>query len=131
MEMFHCSQMNGSTHASKVTRSWGGVARNMAECLHRLGASPVLLTALGEDAYSKNGSAFDFECRSPVPKTGSTTSSYTAVLDRGGECLIGFGDMDLHDTITPEWVSINFFSSLSSPDYKFSSELYFNMEYHS
>lgn len=99
--------MNGSTHASKVARSWGGVGRNIAECLHRLGAQPTLLTALGEDTYSKND--FDFECRSPVPMKGTTTSSYTAVLDRNGECLIGFGDMDLHETITPEWVSINIY----------------------
>ncbi|XP_077294269.1 uncharacterized protein LOC143916882 [Arctopsyche grandis] len=98
-------KLDGSTHRCNVVKSWGGVARNIADCLHGLGGRPVLLTALGEDSLQVG--LYDFECRSPKPEVGSNTANYTAVLDNRGECLIGFGDMAIHDTITPQWILQN------------------------
>jgi hypothetical protein len=36
------------------------------------------------------------------------TATYCAVLQKGGELLFGIGDMDIHNHITPEYVSMDF-----------------------
>lgn len=35
------------------------------------------------------------------------TANYAAVLDSQGDCLIGLGDMKIHDLITPKLVSVH------------------------
>ena len=34
-----------------------------------------------------------------------STASYSAIMNNGGELLLGVGDMDIHDQITPGYVS--------------------------
>ena len=34
-----------------------------------------------------------------------STASYSAIMNNGGELLMGVGDMDIHDQISPEYVS--------------------------
>lgn len=40
-----------------------------------------------------------------VVKNGRT-ATYAAILDARGECLMGLGDMEVHEQITPDLVSI-------------------------
>ncbi|KAL3190174.1 hypothetical protein MRX96_020486 [Rhipicephalus microplus] len=48
-------QLNGSTHVGHIRTSWGGVGRNVADCLSRLLGDPVrLVSAVGIDT---NGEA--------------------------------------------------------------------------
>lgn len=100
-------QLDGSTHACVTEQSGGGVARNMAEALWRLrGGRTKLLTAVGDDAdgeYLANiapGLLLD-DC---IVKNASTPS-YAAVMDSRGECLIGLGDMALHNNVTIDLVN--------------------------
>ncbi|CAH2068622.1 unnamed protein product, partial [Iphiclides podalirius] len=80
----------------------GGVARNMAEALWRLrGGGVRLLTAIGDDSDGNYISGI-------VPGLlldgciieGARTSIYSALFDTKGECLLGLGDMDIHNHIT-------------------------------
>lgn len=42
-------QTNGSTHRGEIRQSGGGVGRNMADALGKLGAHPFLISAVGND----------------------------------------------------------------------------------
>lgn len=80
----------------------GGVARNIAENLGRLGIKTSLLTALGDDVdgewlveNSKQWMDMSFSITFPS----ATTGNYLAVLDESGEMQIGFADMDICDLV--------------------------------
>ncbi|XP_026727340.1 pseudouridine-metabolizing bifunctional protein C1861.05 [Trichoplusia ni] len=100
-------QLDGSTHPCGTEQCGGGVARNMAEALWRLrGGRTRLLTALGDDADGKylDGIAPGLLLDGCEVKN-ARTPSYAAVLDARGECLLGLGDMVLHNHISPEMVN--------------------------
>jgi len=84
----------------------GGVARNIAENLARLGTTTHLIAALGRDAHGERlltetreaGVLLDHVHRSGTHPTGS----YTAVLDADGEMLLAVADMSATDDLRPE-----------------------------
>lgn len=82
----------------------GGVARNIAENLARLGTPTQLIAALGRDPHGERlladtrdaGVLLDYVHRSAQP-----TGSYTAVLDADGELLLAVADMTATDDLEP------------------------------
>eukprot|EP00075_Anas_platyrhynchos_P013880 XP_027303133.1 pseudouridine-metabolizing bifunctional protein C1861.05 isoform X2 [Anas platyrhynchos] len=44
----------GQTNAGRVRRTFGGVGRNLADCLSRLGLTPLFLSAVGKDEHSES-----------------------------------------------------------------------------
>ena len=42
-------QTDASTHRGRIRQSYGGVGRNLADGLTRLGGRPLFLTAVGDD----------------------------------------------------------------------------------
>lgn len=83
----------------------GGVARNIAENLARLGTPTQLIAAIGRDPYGERlladtraaGVLLDHVHRAEHP-----TGSYTAVLDADGELLLAVADMTATDDLRPE-----------------------------
>ncbi|HEX4789976.1 MAG TPA: carbohydrate kinase [Actinospica sp.] len=83
----------------------GGVGRNIAENLARLGTPTQLIAALGRDPHGERlladtrsaGVLMDHVHRSSHP-----TGSYTAVLDTDGELLLAVADMSATDDLRPE-----------------------------
>lgn len=83
----------------------GGVGRNIAENLARLGTTTHLIAALGRDPHGERllsetrdaGVLLDHVHRSTHP-----TGSYTAVLDTDGEMLLAVADMSATDDLRPE-----------------------------
>ncbi|HEV2638100.1 MAG TPA: carbohydrate kinase [Actinocrinis sp.] len=83
----------------------GGVGRNIAENLARLGTPVHLMAALGRDPYGERlladtrdaGVLLDHVHRSEHP-----TGSYTAVLDADGELVLAVADMTATDDLRPE-----------------------------
>lgn len=45
--------MDGSTHRGTIRRSYGGVGRNLADALTRLGCKPLFVSVVGEDAAGR------------------------------------------------------------------------------
>ena len=43
------------------------------------------------------------------------SASYSAIMNSSGELLLGVGDMDIHDHITPDYVSYFEYSPTLSP----------------
>ncbi|MBS7806758.1 carbohydrate kinase family protein [Variovorax sp. PCZ-1] len=95
-----------SSNPCVASESPGGVARNVAENLARLGLQVSLLGHVGRDAAAQ---AVLMPLRELGVDTGScrvsdagSTGSYTAVLDANGQLVMGMADMALTELLTPE-----------------------------
>jgi len=81
----------------------GGVARNVAETLARLGHDVALLSVVGEDpegadliaGLERAGVETRYVSRSPHHRTGE----YAAILSSGGDLALGAADISILDTL--------------------------------
>jgi len=97
------SYVAGTSNPGEVTVSAGGVGRNIAENLARLGNAVSLITAIGDDANGQllrqacasTGVDIDMAIRAEAP-----TGSYLAVLDDAGELVSAINDMRAMDALT-------------------------------
>ncbi|MFO1056144.1 MAG: PfkB family carbohydrate kinase [Dongiaceae bacterium] len=91
----------GSSNPVAMTAGWGGVARNVAEGLARLGTGVALLSRLGPEAEADRLlaalAAAGVDAAAVVRSAAAATASYTAVLDPAGELVIGLADMAIYD----------------------------------
>lgn len=86
----------------------GGVARNVAENLARLGTRTYLVAAVGRDALGESllaqtsaaGVRMEFIQRSDQP-----TGTYTAILDSDGELIVAVADMAATEHLGADHVS--------------------------
>ncbi len=94
----------GTSNPGWTETSPGGVGRNIAENLARLGASVGLLTLIGEDATGdrlrRSARAVGIDTNLMMRRRGST-GTYSATLDAEGEMLIAVSDMRLIDGMKP------------------------------
>lgn len=94
----------GTSNPATVTETVGGVARNIAENLGRLGNRVSLVTVMGDDHDS---TFIEQSCNSMinldlVEKLNEyKTGSYTAVLDGEGELVISMANMEIYDQLLP------------------------------
>ncbi len=94
--------IHGTSNPGWSETSPGGVARNIAENLSRLGAKVALLTLIGEDSTGdrlrRNARAVGIDTSLMLRRKGST-GCYNATLDAAGEMLIAVSDMRLIDAM--------------------------------
>ena len=90
----------GTSNPVNSRRSLGGVARNVAESLSRLGASVRLITAVGDDEggweLARSFATCGIDAHGVMAIEGKTTAEYTAALWEG-ELFAGFADMDIFE----------------------------------
>ncbi|AIZ45987.1 carbohydrate kinase [Deinococcus radiopugnans] len=95
----------GTSNPGRAAQTPGGVARNVAENLARLGVRVALLSAVGTDALGDGLLRQTAEAGVDVSPTrraaDQATGTYTAVLDRGGELLIAVAAMEIMSALTP------------------------------
>ena len=88
----------------------GGVGRNIAHNLARLGAKVSLLSVIGLDAF---GDLLISETNktgvntNAIIRTNQTTGSYVAMLDEKGELITAVSDMGLLSLLTPDTITKN------------------------
>lgn len=86
----------------------GGVGRNVAENLARLGTRTHLVSAVGRDALGDNlvaqTSAAGVRVEH-VQRFDGTTGTYTAILDHDGELIVAVADMAATESLGPEHVN--------------------------
>jgi pseudouridine kinase len=96
-----------TSNPGTVVRSPGGVGRNIAENLARLGTPVSLVTAVGADPDGEwllaETAAAGVSVGHAV-RLGVATGSYVAVLDADGELAVGVSDMAAVDALTPDLV---------------------------
>ncbi len=100
-----------SSNPARIRTTFGGVARNVAENLARLGQSVVLLTAVGEDQSGvdllRAASATGIDVSHALRIPGKPTSTYLAVVDPGGETHFALDDMRIMIEVTSEYIRLN------------------------
>ena len=99
----------GTSTPGSVRASAGGVARNIAENLARLGESVVLLTAVGEDDAGRfilqQARQSGIEVSQVVVTPDHSTASYLAILDVAGNLVMSIYDMGIiGDTISARYI---------------------------
>ena len=98
----------GTSNPVRVQETFGGVARNVAENLARLGAPTQLLTAVGQDPAGAHLLAALRDCGVDtggcLAVAGVNSGTYTAVLDDSGEMVLALAHMDVCAQQTPEWL---------------------------
>nr|XP_047935190.1 pseudouridine-metabolizing bifunctional protein C1861.05-like isoform X4 [Anser cygnoides] len=97
----------GQTNAGRVRRTFGGVGRNLADCLSRLGLTPLFLSAMGKDEHSESILHYchHMDMSAILQLERKSTATYCAVITSAGELSVGLGDMDIHHQITEQYVS--------------------------
>ena len=94
-----------------IHTSPGGVMRNIAENCARLGCSPVLLSAVGEDALGDRIRAYSKSVGVDVSRLflhpSCPTSCYLAFLDQDGDMLVAANDMRIMDLLPEEYLPQN------------------------
>ncbi len=94
-----------TSNHGRVTLSPGGVARNVAENLARLGQPVSLIAAVGDDAFGRD--LLELTARAGVDVAPSllspnySTGTYAAILDHLGDMTISIDDMEVVQAITP------------------------------
>ncbi|XP_035257374.1 pseudouridine-metabolizing bifunctional protein C1861.05 isoform X2 [Anguilla anguilla] len=105
----------GQTNPGSVCQAYGGVGRNIADCLTRLGERPLLISAVGADSQ---GDIVLSHCGHMntcgiARMREQRTATYCVVITGSGELSLGLGDMDIHQRITAQYVA-QFEEQLSS-----------------
>jgi pseudouridine kinase len=94
----------GSSNPGAAAVAPGGVARNIAENLARLGLDAALLSVVGRDAFGEQvlgaTAAAGVDTRGVMRGAGAT-GSYQAALDATGELIVGIAAMGILERLTP------------------------------
>lgn len=97
------------SNPGKVKMSLGGVGRNIAENLVRLGVDTKLISAVGNDIY---GTKILDEARNiglnmdeSLVMEGQSTSTYLSILNETGDMEVAISHMDIFDKITPDFIA--------------------------
>ncbi|WP_419959663.1 carbohydrate kinase [Psychrobacillus sp. BM2] len=97
----------GTSNPTSSLQSVGGVARNIAENLGRLGHAVRLLSVVGTDmeyeAIEKASSNW-INLFSVEKLPNYTTGTYSAVLDSNGEMLLALANMDIYEQLTVDYL---------------------------
>ncbi|HEY3338076.1 MAG TPA: PfkB family carbohydrate kinase [Propionicimonas sp.] len=91
-----------TSNPGTVSRTPGGVGRNIAEVIARLGGRVHLVAAVGADAAGRDLLARTSEAGVYVDQVASSahpTGSYLAALDADGELVIGISDFAATDSL--------------------------------
>jgi pseudouridine kinase len=97
-----------TSNPASAVESFGGVARNIAENLARLGTQVALLTAIGNDssgaALLAHAESLGIDTRAALRLEDAASGTYTAVLDQDGDMVVALADMALYDRVDAAFV---------------------------
>ena len=101
---YRCNDSN----PGKVRTSFGGVCRNIAECMSRVGVNTQFLSILGDDEAGKamleHSKQMNYDMSNSLIIKGENTPTYMAVLDEHGEMVSAVVDMKIIDKFTTEFI---------------------------
>jgi len=96
----------GTSNPVTSERSFGGVARNVAETLARLGLKVSLASILGSDdngrALLEDLERLGIDTQPMTVCDDHATAEYVAVLQPDGELALGLANMAIFDRLTPD-----------------------------
>ena len=96
------------SNPGKIRLSYGGVGRNIAENLARLGGDCMMVSCVGDEPMSigaveqLKSLGVDVSLVRVFP--GEMPSMYLSILDENRDMELGISDMDIINNITPEYI---------------------------
>lgn len=106
-DIFGFTDDNYRTHDSnpgRVRVSFGGVCRNIAENMARIGVNTKFISVLGDDEKGKalleHAKKIPLDMRDTIVMEGESTPTYMAVIDHYGEMVSAIVDMKITDKVT-------------------------------
>jgi pseudouridine kinase len=105
---FSMPMETGTSNPARIRFSYGGVARNVAENLARLGQPVRLITAVGTrskgDQLLEYVEAAGVDISAVLRTPDQSTGSYIAILDPAGELQLAIDDMRGISALTPNYL---------------------------
>jgi pseudouridine kinase len=99
---------SGTSVPGEVTVSFGGVGRNVAENLARLGQPTILLSAVGRDPFGaqilERTASAGVDVSRVIIHPDYHSAAYLAMLDEEGSQAFAVDEMDIMDLVTPAHV---------------------------
>lgn len=96
----------GTSNPASLRMSPGGVARNVAENLARLGTDVYLISVVGDDPQGElvlnKAAEAGVHVDTVLKVAGSRTGAYLAVLDDQGNLQLAMDDMRIVEAVTPD-----------------------------
>jgi pseudouridine kinase len=103
--------ISGDSNPGVIKTNPGGVARNIAENLARLGVECHMFSVLGQDKYGEmileQGNEIGINMDAVLRTDNNPTPTYLSVLDGNGDLEVGINDMAAMDELTPEYLLEN------------------------
>ena len=101
----HAKALPGDSNPGRIHCSPGGVARNVAENLLRLGVDTRLLSVLGDDAFAavlrQAAAAIGLDLSACITLPGQRTATYLALHCADGDMDVAVNDMDILEQFKP------------------------------
>lgn len=91
------------SNPGRIVKSYGGVARNIAENLARLGCQPTLITVLGKDAIDFLDFAKSIKLKL-IYQESELTPTYLAVHDKNGQLIVSIAAMEAMEKFSPAFI---------------------------
>jgi len=89
-------------------RSLGGVARNVAENLARLGTATTFVSIVGDDEAGRTLLTYmrerGIDVSQVIVSAERPTAEYAAILDPAGDLVMGLADMSIFDLLHPDHI---------------------------
>ena len=96
------------SNPGEVTVSFGGVGRNIAENLCRMGEEVEFITVLGDDMYGnaikENSKELGMNIENSLTIKNASTSTYLFILDENKNMKIAISAMELYNELTLEYI---------------------------
>ncbi|MGX9571516.1 carbohydrate kinase [Mesorhizobium sp. f-mel] len=103
-------------------RSFGGVARNVAENLVRLGVNVSFVSIVGDDetgrSLVRHLRDLGADVSQVITTTERPTAEYAAILDLNNDLVLGIADMEIFDLFSPSYLD-RFWPHLASATWVF------------
>ncbi|MEG1889924.1 MAG: carbohydrate kinase family protein [Clostridia bacterium] len=104
----YAALQNGDSNPGRVRVSFGGVGRNIAENLVRLGQSVRMISALGDDAFAPllkaQAKSVGMDLSESLLLKDARSSVYVCINAPDGEMMVAISDMDGCDLLTPAFL---------------------------
>lgn len=96
------------SNPGNIKISPGGVGRNIAENMVRLGVPVKLISVIGNDIYGTKiideSKLIDLDVLDSLILEGESTSTYLSILDNNGDMALSISHMDIFDRMTVEFI---------------------------
>ncbi|ASN06466.1 carbohydrate kinase [Virgibacillus necropolis] len=97
-----------TSNPAAVRQSCGGISRNVAENLGRLGCQVSLITLIGDDQEGKwlleETKRYGVDVSQCLAMNQEKTGTYTSILNDTGEMILAVADMQIYDQFSIEFI---------------------------